>query len=269
MGDADRSSMAANDRDRLRIVIPTYRRKDSQVTFSHIPKGWRHRTTFVVDGRDATSLKLLFGNTGAEFLVHPEEIKTIAAKRAWIISQTQWNKVLMLDDDLRPCSRRTGSGLPTALPEEVDEMFTLVENKLDEVVHCGISSRQGNNHFDPGWNRNKRMMYALGYKTDVMREVCELGRIDTREDFDYTLQLLRKGFPNEVYGFFCVDQKYAKHGGCQAEGRTVEKSNADALKLAALHPGLVRIVDKEYKTSIPRKEVVISWAKAFNKEAVL
>jgi hypothetical protein len=255
-----------HDPNALRIVIPTYRRKEHQVTFSHVPPEWRARTTFVADGRDCTSLRLLFGNTGAEFLEHPADVTTIAAKRAWIIRQTQWSKVLMLDDDLRPCSRRTGSGLPTALPKEVDEMFRLVEAKLDEVVHCGISSRQGNNHFEPGWNRNKRMMYALGYRTDVVREVCELGRITTREDFDYTLQLLRKGYPNAVYGYFCVDQRYDKDGGCKAEGRTVERSNADAERLAALHPGLIRIVEKQYKTSVPRKEVVVSWAKAFNPE---
>jgi hypothetical protein len=253
----------SHDPEALRIVIPTYRRKDHQVTFSHIPKAWRPRTTFVIDGRDAVGLRALFEHTGAEFLIHPPEITTIAAKRAWIIRQTQWSKVLMLDDDLRPCSRRTGSGLPTSTPEEVDEMFRLVERKLDECVHVGISARQGNNRLEPGWNQNKRMMYALGYRTEVVREVCELGRINTREDFDYTLQLLRRGFPNAVYGFFCVDQKYDKSGGCKAEGRTVELSNADAERLAALHPGLIRIVEKDYKTSVPRKEVVVAWAKAF------
>lgn len=248
----------------LRIVVPTYRRNNHQLTFSHVPPDWRPRTTFVVDARDAVALSRLFEHTGAEILIHPPEIATIAAKRAWIIRQQQWSKVLMLDDDLRPCSRRTGSGLPTALPEEVSAVFAGVEAKLDEVVHCGISSRQGNNHLEPGWNVNKRMMYALGYRTDVVREVCELGRIDTREDFDYGLQLLRKGFPNAVYADICVDQRgYAKGGGCQAEGRTVERSNADAERLAALHPGLVRLVEKEYKTSLHRKEVVVSWAKAF------
>lgn len=251
------------DPDKLRIVIPTYRRSDHQVTFSHIPTKWHGRTTFVVDEHDRRRMEPIFGHTAAEYLVVPPEVTTIAAKRAWIISQTQWNKVLMLDDDLRFCSRRTGSGLPTALTEEVHDVLCAVEDKLDTVVHCGISSRQGNNHFDEGWNPIKRMMYALGWRTDTMREVCELGRINTREDFDYTLQLLRRGFPNEVYGYICVDQRYDKDGGCKAEGRTVERSNADAELLARLHPGLVKIKEKAYKTSVPRKEVVVQWARAY------
>lgn len=248
----------------LRVVIPTYRRNNHQVTYGYLPPEWRARTTFVVDGRDAVALRLLAAPYGSEVLVHPPEILTIAAKRAWIIEQTGWDKVLMLDDDLRPCSRRTGSGLPTALPEEVNATFSLIEDRLDELVHVGISARQGNNHLNAGWNVNKRMMYALGYRTDVMRRVCELGRIDTREDMDYSLQLLRQGYANAVWADVCVDQRgYAKGGGCQAEGRTVERSNADAVKLSSLHPGLVRITEKQYKTTLHRQEVVVSWARAY------
>jgi len=102
----------------------------------------------------------------------------------------------------------------------------------------------------------------LGYNVPIVKRECELGRIETREDMDYTLQLLRKGFPNIVFFNLCVDQKYNSPGGASLE-RTVESSNADAEKLATLHPGFVRITEKKYKSSLPRKEVVCSWKKAF------
>lgn len=252
----------------LHIIIPTFRRPNSQSTFSHLPPAWKKRTTFVLDQRDHDRLEPLFRHTGCSYVIHPPEIDSIAKKRAWIIMSKAWSKILMLDDDLRPCSRRTGTGLPTALPEEISYIFMEIESKLDTWLHVGISARQGNVHLDPGWNKNTRMMYALGYDTKLLRELVrdgkiELGRVEYREDMELTLQLLKLGYANWVYADVCVDQKgYAKEGGVQADGRTVEKSNAEAEKLAALHPGLVRIVQKDYKTSLPRLEVVVSWKKA-------
>lgn len=252
----------------LHIIIPTFRRPNSQSTFSHLPPEWKKRTTFVLDQRDHDKLEPLFRYSGCQFVVHPPEIDSIAKKRAWIIMSKAWDKILMLDDDLRPCSRRTGTGLPTALPEEVDQIMETIQIKLDHFIHVGISARQGNVHLDPGWNLNTRMMYALGYDTKRLRKLVELGkitlgRVEYREDMELTLQLLKLRHPNAVYADICVDQRgYAKEGGVQADGRTVEKSNAEAEKLAALHPGLVRIVEKAYKTSVPRKEVVVSWKKA-------
>jgi hypothetical protein len=106
------------------------------------------------------------------------------------------------------------------------------------------------------------MMYCLGYRPEILRRVCELGRIEHREDMDYTLQLLRAGYPNRVNYRLAVGQKaYNAKGGASLE-RTMEASNADAEKLAELHPGLVRVAEKNYKQSIKRKEVVCSWKKA-------
>jgi hypothetical protein len=106
------------------------------------------------------------------------------------------------------------------------------------------------------------MIYSLGYYLPKVVEECELGRIETREDMDVTLQLLRKGYPNAVWHTTVANQrKYNAPGGATNE-RTVESMNADAYKLARLHPGYVRVDDKRYKTSVPRLEVHCSWKKA-------
>ena len=86
------------------------------------------------------------------------------------------------------------------------------------------------------------MIYSLGYYLPIVIKECELGRIQTREDMDVTLQLLRKGYPNAVWHTTVNDQrKYDAPGGATNE-RTIERSNADAHQLAALHPGYVSVV---------------------------
>jgi hypothetical protein len=105
------------------------------------------------------------------------------------------------------------------------------------------------------------MMYSLGYYLPIVVKECELGRIETREDMDVTLQLLRKGYPNAVWHTTVNDQKFNAPGGCTNE-RTIEHSNADAYKLAQLHPGYVSTIERLYKVSVPRVEVVCQWQKA-------
>src|SRR5262245_3696326 len=65
--------------------------------------------------------------------------------------------------------------------------------------------------------RTKRASSCAGYLPIVVKE-CELGRIETREDMDITLQLLRKGYPNAVWQTTVNDQRgYDAPGGCTNE----------------------------------------------------
>jgi hypothetical protein len=142
--------------------------------------------------------------------------------------------------------------------------FERIEEKLSpEFPHVGFGPRQGNNTLkDVGWKTPSRMIYSLGHFLPIVVKECELGRIETREDMDLTLQLLRKGYPNAVWGTTVADQRqYDAPGGATNE-RTIESSNADAYKLAQLHPGYVDVVEKPYSTSVPRKEVRCRWKKA-------
>lgn len=268
----------------MKIIIPTYRRVDRQFTLRCIPKEWRRSTVLVCDDEDAPKLE----KHDVNIKVVPPKIKTIAQKRAWIIRKWAGHKILMLDDDLRFCRRdysKPKTFLRQATAEDVSWALNKVAAKLAKFAHVGIAPRQGNNNLEAmqrrriakshgaknvmakhiRWEPNSRMIYALGYDTDVVLEYCRLGRIEHREDMDYTLQLMRHGFENRVLAEVCVDQTYAGPGGARLE-RTMETSNADAEKLARLHPGYVKVVEKEYKQSIPRKEVICYWKKAI-KEA--
>lgn len=242
-----------------------------QATLGYLPPEWQARTTLVVDEADARLEKLYRSSLGlANIHIHPEEIKTIAAKRAWIIRRFG-GKILMLDDDLRFAVRVTPDDrkLRQATHDDLRQHLAAMEAMLDDCAHAGWSPRQGNNTTDGGWHSNCRMMFSLGYDADLLnrmeeRREIELGRIGTREDMDLTLQLLRAGLPNEVCFDIACDQVtgFGAAGGCSEE-RTIASSDADAEKLAALHPGLVKVVEKKYEGSINRKEVVVQWKKAY------
>lgn len=258
----------------MHIYIPTYRRVDKQKTWSGLPADIRQRTTLVCVAEEAQALRRA---TGARVLVQPPHIKTISAKRQWIVDQCDAEKLVMLDDDLRFCARDpvrgmgrlegkdvVGGGvyLPTSSMKDVQTMFGELEDQLDDYAHAGISMRSGNQSRFPGWHENKRMIYVLAYDVERLRRFARFDSIAHREDMWVTLKLLTAGFSNSVSYKYAIDSHYNKAGGEASAGRTVHASNLDAQRLADEFPKYVRAVEKTYK-SIPRVEVVVQWSKAW------
>lgn len=250
----------------MRVVIPTRGRIGDQTTLGGLSKKMRETVVdLVCPAREAVEHAARW--PGVNVVAQPDPDMTIAAKRAWIMREWRdagHSRIVMLDDDQSWYVRRSDDDwhLVQASAEQVEHWFDELGRVLGpEMPHAGFGPRQGNNRKPAGWSVPDRMMYSLGYYLPVVVKECELGRIEHREDMDYTLQLLRKGYPNAVCHSFVGNQRAFSRGGCTGQ-RTVEASNSDARLLAELHPGYVRVVEKQYKSSVPRLEVVCQWARA-------
>ncbi len=266
----------------FRIVIPTHNRVNKQTTLGTIPPAIRDDVLLVSSlAAEAKQLKQLYPNNE---VVVAKGAKGIASKRQWIMKNIDEEKVLMLDDDMHifgrcPKKLRVYEGrwkrhpdapedsnllaVRFASPAKQVKMYTAISKKLDTLAHAGISSRMGNDCEGNSWAINGRMMHAIGYNRKVfLQEKLNFGEVKFREDFNITLHLLRRGFSNTIYYDYCYGPgNYGAPGGASAE-RTVEASNKEAEKLARIHNGFVRVVDKEYN-NVPRKEVNIQWKKAY------
>lgn len=255
----------------LDIIIPTRGRSDLKLTCDALPKALRDSVYIVCPKSEYNRHRDI--RPWANLVAQEDDNMTIAAKRSWIMRE--WGaafkrgiceKIVMLDDDLRFFVKREGEPkrLRSATDEDLVRHFRELDRKLSEKVpQAGFSSRLFNNAHEATWKRAKRMQYVLGYHLPTMREHADLsGRIETREDMDYVLQMLSAGYPNEVNYTIAVEQSndYGARGGCNGQ-RTTASSDADAERLAALYPGIVRVVHKDYKGS-PRKEVVVRWEAA-------
>jgi hypothetical protein len=252
-------------RNVMPIIIPTRGRVNQQLTLLSLPRELRKQTTIVCPKQEEVRLGCL--DDDVEAVAQPVPDWKIAQKRKWIMEEwlrRGYEKILMFDDDLCFATRicKSDRRLRPISGEELGAEIQRLADKLGpEFPHVGFGPRQGNNNVQAGWKTPSRMIYSLGYYLPIVLKECELGRIETREDMDITLQLLRKGYPNAVWHTTVNDQKFNAPGGCTNE-RTIERSNADAYRLAELHPGYVSVVEKDYKASVPRKEVICRWQKA-------
>lgn len=253
-------------KDETVIYIPTRGRIEQQLTIQRIPDAAKGKIFLVAPRKEAKKLER---NWEVPVIAQPDEVQTISQKRAWIIEQCRSERMFMLDDDLRFCLRRSfeSPSILTVTPddEEANRQWNNLELALEHYAHAGLAARMGAQEKKHTWHFCTRMMYVLGYQTRIIQE-CDLGRINTREDMDYTLQLFAKGYRNVVNYRLVVDQTFDKPGGMRGE-RTIEKSNKDAYRLKKLHPGVdIKIEEKAYTHSVPRKEVRIDWKKAYNKD---
>ena len=111
------------------------------------------------------------------------------------------------------------------------------------------------------------MTRCLAYDSDIfMREGIKFTHAKYMSDFDVTLQLLRKGFPNLVLAHWCQNQGSSNApGGCSAT-RTIESLREAAESLARRHTPFVKLVTKQTKTAWgggERTDVQVAWKKAF------
>lgn len=253
----------------MQILIPTYGRSDKQSTFKHLPAKLQENTILVVQHREK---HLYSAFKPKNLLVLPDSIQTITPTRQYIMKWAHKKgikKVVMLDDDLRFDKRRMDEAgkFYVATEKEVLELFKRIEKELNHYAHVGVLSREGGNRVEESVKEATRMMRVLAYCVDTyMKEKIKFDRLPLQEDFDVTLQLLRKGYPNLVLCEWVNGQGTSgAKGGC-SHFRTIALHNDNVKRLAALHTPFVKIVEKQTKGAWggqARLDVMVQWKKAY------
>jgi hypothetical protein len=249
----------------LTIYIPTLGRAEIQNTFKNLSPELQAITILVIHTSEEDNEYYEDYN----HIVCP--LFPISEKRAWIINQCKTKYLIMLDDDLLFYTRKDDIDWRLRYNDKGEDMNNMFEDILSALqagyAHVGISPRAGNNRVMEVAVENSRMYAVLGFNVQIIKDNVKFCRIQFQEDFDITLQLLRKGYPNCVYYKWAHGPMigYQTKGGCENE-RTLELQNASVRKLVELHPGFVTVrkMNKKYKGEMAtRDEVIVYWKKAF------
>lgn len=247
------------------IYIHTAGRPSSQITLRSFPSEVIKRTRLVVQEKEKQHYYPFKENV----VVLPKNIERLSPTRQWILENAETEKFVMMDDDLTFAYRTpfTGTKLHKSTPDTIISMFNDIEHLLDRYNHVGVSAREGNNRIQNNVKENTRMMRLLAFnKLEVLKTGARFDRIDTKQDFDMNLQLLRKGHKNAVLYNYSHNQPGSNNtGGCSVY-RDSEMMNRCSHELAELHPEFVKVVEKTTKTSWGggvRTDVRIEWKKAY------
>lgn len=254
----------------MEVFIPTHGRASvtAQTTLAALVRAGVHPTLIVRPDALETYQKAL----GALARVRAcAPVSGIADKRDWIIRYGGTDSVvIMLDDDLTFAMRREDDR-EKFLPATPDQVFMAVKAMESALLrgsaHVSLGAREGGNRRTDRFYHYGRMMRALGYRRDIVvdRYGLEFSAVRAMEDFHVTLSLLERGESCLTLNDWVTDQKDGSNapGGC-SEWRSSEIQAAAAVKLAALHPRYVKVVDKPPVGKWPaRKDVIIQWKKAY------
>lgn len=248
------------------IVIPTLGRalNKLQPTFNQLLEAGVEATLVVQPHEEK-----LYRHIGPLHVL-PEKVKGIAATRDYIIHDMVGDsRVCMMDDDLHFAVRRDDDRTKFRQPdsEDIRAMVREISRSLDNFPHVSIGSREGGNRVTDPVSYNTRMMRVLAYDREVLkREQITFAPMEVMEDFHVTLQLLRRGYDCAVLNNWVSNQAGGSDatGGCSTF-RTLELQAKNAHRLAARHPGFVKVVEKTTKTAwggATRTDVVVQWKQA-------
>lgn len=208
----------------------------------------------------------------------PPAVTNIAEKRLHIgqlAASRGENKFCMMDDDIyeffiRKSPQVTNLVYSNDRVGEWTRMMGWLDGQLDNYAHASISMREGNHHAEPGERDtlskyNTRTMRVLAYRTRDFLSVQHC-RVPVMEDIDVNLQLLRRGLSNVCSFWWANGQRgTGAKGGC-SDYRTHEVQDAAARRLVEMHPGLVKLRQKNNRAAGDfgvRTEVTVYWQKAF------
>jgi len=271
------------------FAVPTYRRHSNgeAQTFEHAPRDFPlHVFCRSAEADQYEAMLERLGRREDTFVPIPDgAVSGIATTRQWMVdwARTQGaSRLVMIDDDLHFIVRglvpQTEPGWDYKLrpcePQHFRNLAEKLEEKLSDYAHVGVSMREGNNRL-PGignYALATRAIRLVGYRLDVLGSADGAltgsvfrPEVEGREDLDMTLQLLRRGYPNWVTYHWAQGQRSAEAPGGLEGVRDDAQLTSSAERLAALHPGLVRLRQKYNKSGGMagwRTEVTISWKDA-------
>ena len=262
------------------IYIPTLGRIKSQITWDRLPPRVRARTYLLVSKEEAPEHTAL----GRRVLVCPAQGKGLTAVRQWMLENSQTDVLMTLDDDLRIQRRKSDDDWhmhnldPTNKVDalECERMFDLLAQLLCQgYVHGWVSKRQGNNTLgNDVYGFFGRVCRCYGMLKPAVDALGVKFHTKLLQDFDFTLQLLRRGYINPQLYRWAADNGAtdAKPGGVQLY-RTREMLLSVFKDLQERHPGCIQQVRHEGQISPWRKftggdDIEIRWKTAWDSAAV-
>ncbi len=257
----------------LKLIIPTYGRKETQKTHDCLPSKYQPLVHFIVREEEY----VFFSKKYPENKIHrlPKTVKNFANTKQWIREYFTNDRVFILDDNLkyiRKVVERDGKWLRVDLTErDFDELIVRIQKYLDDFVHGAlvIDKSIGAHQYDSSHYMNGRIMTNIfadfgRWPKDVKFDdhLCCL----TAEDYYVNLSLISRGFANVIITDVCVTKTMREKGGCNTY-RTLENHNASCLALKEQFPSFVMIKKTTVKQGAWKDKEMLTtvcyWKKAF------
>lgn len=251
------------------VYIPTKGRRSVELkTLSQVVAFSGIRPIIICPEEEVENFQHLYPSE----LIQSVDLKYLGQVWQHILENCPTPGVIIIDDDLRFCVRylKIHDWLEQVEGDQLDDMFSWMNEQLDAgFVHGSISIRKGNHFIEEDFRDCTNAKDCLFFNRDVLlKENARLDRLKTMQDFDITLQLMSKGYPNRVGYNWCCDQIDPAAEGGTTLYRTPEVQKEAAHQLAEFWPDYVKVIKKKAKSKAAiygdtRYDVRIAWRRCW------
>lgn len=255
----------------LTIYIPTYKRAGRVTTLRQMPKSIMHHVKIVVRQEEFSEYVKEYPENDVVML--PEGITNLSQTRQWIMDNCKTRFLMQLDDDLDWSFRADRNHYKLTYFKDNDERFLAMLSEMlvfmdeNDVVHCAVSAREGNNRTPQTWQFNERYMRAYIFDLDVVRRIVKYSEECCGcEDFHAALQLITAGHRSAHIFAYAQGQGTSNAKGGLSTYRTLEYHSAAITKLQEAFPKYVKLRKVKTKTAWQgqeRTDCTVSWKKAY------
>jgi hypothetical protein len=201
----------------------------------------------------------------------------IGGTRQWILENTNYQRVLMFDDDMYFYHRKRPMDwhLATNSPQDNRKMLKKLAGYLKEgYVHAGMATRTEASFYLCESRVATRVNNVHAFSVPRLLKIMNMTGINfetlpVMEDFAVTLSLLTGGVPNKILLDYVWNQPGSNSGGGCSSYRTPEVQTRAANELHRLFPDFVKVVTKKVRGVTSwngmkeRTDVQIQWKKAY------
>ena len=253
------------------IVIPTLGRMDSQRTYDLLPPKYQKITRFIVQDHEFDEMNSRYPGKVDRL---PKHIDNISETREWIYNNYKDYVYWSFDDDLRfikkwPTGELNEKGNTQWTSrrfneQDFDDLFKWASDCIEQGYAFGAAQCAT---VIPNIIRyptvdSARTLGNAWWNGPSLPDDLIWNRTPLSEDLDLTLQLLTRGYNNQVNTDLTIHPGTQKTGGCFTY-RTLEKHNESNLKLVELWPEFVKRNDKELENGMIQNNVMIYHKRAY------
>lgn len=240
----------------MKIVIPTYKRADKQVTITQIPEKLRKLTYLIVRQEEYIQYQKY---QGQGFNIIPIADLTGIHDTMQAIIDMFDGYILRIDDDIKiqQIDTNTNSMKSIKSPEQFLRLYQWFKQCLDKgIAHAAIPERMiamqvnlNNNGYPTGKIlRNQRYGGVTAYNVDILKlHRIRFDALRIREDYHVNLSLLKIGYPSLMNTKWCHNQVSNSKGGCSMY-RNIQVNNQEAVRFVRLHPNCSKLMKKVSKS---------------------
>lgn len=222
----------------IKFAIPTYKRVEEQLTLDYLEKlGYLKEQIYISTQtyEDYENYAKKYGNRAN--IVYCEGTCVSDNRNTLLNSFEKGQKIVMLDDDIKYIGSLNGKQIKPFTREELDNFLNDAFNYCEKNHSLVWGGYPVENYYFMKQSIDKKNLLIGTIMGIIVDEYRFNKEFKVKEDFDFCLQMIKKGYNCIRFNFIHAPAKHKSEGGCKDVWDTDDECTK---KILLKYPNLIK-----------------------------